>query len=388
MPSIKHPIKPTSAIPSCLLVSPVLPDTNTVDTIGGKVSFSPKLTEQLNKSSKTEAEEDSSLGDEQQPVLPAILLLLSQWTALGVFFTTSLGLAILLGIFAALVRPFSRSIYRRLCGVYGTQMFLDGIGLAFPATKICITGDSDIPVGVGCNLIVANSHQIEDWYGALMLTRCININGHFKVFLTEAVRYSNPLLGLILTLLEYPFLADNWMASREELKDLLRGFAEEDNPIMLFMFPEGGEPLTANALAKSLAFARREGRPALKHLLLPRTTGFNTTVESLRESSPCVYDMTIAHKGYRGNVSAASGKGGEEGGVLGHVTRPWEGLWRLIRGLGPREVHLRIKRYSMEEVLQVRGARKSEGSKGERAKRELPPRYIYVPPILTLASPA
>lgn len=186
-----------------------------------------------------------------------------------------------------------------------------------------------------------------------MLTRCINVQGHFKVFLPESVRRSSVLLNWILTLLEYPFLGENWVEYRGGLRDLLRGFAAEDNPTMLFMFPEGGEALTQTSLAKSLAFARREGRPALKHLLLPRTTGFNTTLESLRESSPCVYDMTICHKGYRGGAAPDSPPG--DPGVPpggGPVLTPWDGLWRLIRGLGPREIHVRIKRYSMEEVLQ------------------------------------
>jgi precorrin isomerase len=40
-------------------------------------------------------------------------------------------------------------------------------------------------------------------------------------------------------------------------------------------------------------FAKREGRPQLKHLLLPRTTGFNASLESLRASSPVVYDVTM-----------------------------------------------------------------------------------------------
>ena len=42
-------------------------------------------------------------------------------------------------------------------------------------------------------------------------------------------------------------------------------------------------------LAKSVEFAKREGRPLLKNLLLPRTTGFYASLDSLRESSPVVY---------------------------------------------------------------------------------------------------
>lgn len=86
-------------------------------------------------------------------------------------------------------------------------------------------------------------------------------------------------------------------------------------------------------------FARREGRPILKHLLLPRTTGFSASLESLRSSSPIVYDVTIAYKGYDGKVIAPCER------------NQLATLWLLITGEIP-EVHVRIKRNSMEDVLQ------------------------------------
>jgi hypothetical protein len=46
-------------------------------------------------------------------------------------------------------------------------------------------------------------------------------------------------------------------------------------------------------LARSNEFAQKESRPQLKHLLLPRTRGFNASLECLRASSPVVYDVTM-----------------------------------------------------------------------------------------------
>jgi hypothetical protein len=107
-------------------------------------------------------------------------------------------------------------------------------------------------------------------------------------------------------LLEFPVLsAENnkdYVSDREETFTLLRSFAQNngnDAPVHLLLYPEGWSVHDKTlkdrkaVLARSNEFAKREGRPQLKHLLLPRTTGFNASLESLRESSPIVYDVTV-----------------------------------------------------------------------------------------------
>ena len=125
---------------------------------------------------------------------------------------------------------------------------------------------------------------------------------------------------LLRTLLEFPCLSSesgsDYIKDRSELFQLLRCFAEEEKscPVQLLLLPEGWSAAATTdddhvaglhwtsedialrrklLLAKSVEFAKREGRPQLRHLLLPRTTGFNASLESLRASSPVVYDVTI-----------------------------------------------------------------------------------------------
>ena len=178
--------------------------------------------------------------------------------------------------------------------------------------------------------------------------------------------------------LEFPLLSSentqNYVQDRNELFSLLRSFASSsvNVPTHLLLFPEGwpeGQD-RRSMIKKSVEFAKREGkskgitlykllvhyihtshvsflslkcmnssgRPQLKHLLLPRTTGFYASLDSLREASPVVYDVTMAYRGYNGE-------------------RPftWDSsfdtLLRLIRGETPNEIHVRIKRFSMGEVL-------------------------------------
>ena len=52
----------------------------------------------------------------------------------------------------------------------------------------------------------------------------------------------------------------------------------------------------------------------MRHMLLPRTTGFYDSLESLREISPVVYDVTLAYKGYDFDYSSFRSRGGTGGG--------------------------------------------------------------------------
>jgi len=262
------------------------------------------------------------------------------------------GLSTILVVLYVTVRPFSLSAYRRLAAQLGAASFLDAVALLLPNTRICLTGDSDVPSPVGTSILVSN-HVVEgDWWAMMMLGRCVGLRGSLKVFLRneylnvnvqngESTRLSttlttsnssitlshrnengtsgspsgsstpprhtaaSPDLSIMAKLLhlflEFPLLnGDESVSEREYLFQLLRSFAENSGaaaPVNLLLFPEGwslhngADRLSIHA--KSNIFAQREGRPQLKHLLLPRTRGFNALLESLRESNPVVYDVTV-----------------------------------------------------------------------------------------------
>lgn len=326
------------------------------------------------------------------------------------------GLAALVCIFGALtiltvlyvtVRPFSRPLYRRLAAQLGEGSFLDAMAILLPNTRLCLTGDSDVPSPVGTSVLVSN-HLIDgDWWAALMLGRCIGLRGSVKFFLRKelvemnsycrsnsdrsversiavaarnemnageqltatktvtfqrstsnggAKAFGSPQLSLagklLHLLLDFPVLSGennkDYVSDRAELFEMLRSFAENNGnaaPVHLMLYPEvwslHDQSLVDRKviLAKSNEFAKREGRPQLKYLLLPRTTGFNASLESLRASSPVVYDVTMAYVGYDGSLPPSL-----------DLSLPT--IWRILRKQYPTEVHIRVKRYSMEEVLQ------------------------------------
>lgn len=323
------------------------------------------------------------------------------------------GTSLILALLYVTVRPFSKSSYRRLAAVWGGAAFVDAVTLLLPNCRIYLTGDSDLPSPVGSSVLVANHIVPADWWALFLLGRCVGLRGNLKVFLRneflqvnieqrsdstgsngtsniirtngsssslitaaasngvfaiphpgnngspssfpgghasigETCRKAAPDLSLMAKLLhlflEFPLINEDYASDREQLFSLLRSFASPDTgtPIHILFYPEcwsvHSESDHKSVHAKSNEFAKREGKPTLKHLLLPRTRGFNASLECLRESSPVVYDVTMAYNGYDGSLPPA-------------IELSMSSLWNILRRKFPREVHLRVKRYSMEEVM-------------------------------------
>jgi len=189
--------------------------------------------------------------------------------------------------------------------------------------------------------INGNTADMNDMHGSGLSDTSLGDDDEVPI----AVRLGGHILH---SLMEFPLLSaessQNWVKDRSDLLTLLRSFADEGAPapIHLVLYPEGwslqGEADRTAAMAKSNQFAKIEGRPQLKNLLLPRTKGFNACLESLRESNPFIYDVTMAYRGYDGRTPMA-------------LNLSWPSFWDIIRGQLPSEVHFRIKRYSLGEVL-------------------------------------
>jgi len=267
------------------------------------------------------------------------------------------GLCTMLMVLQFAVRPFSLTVYRRLAAQLGAASFVDALALLLPDTKVFLTGDSDVPSPVGTSVLVSNHLVDGDWWSMFVLGRCVGLRGSLKVFLRNEYLHVNvensptslngngsalgshavgsiasspsaprngengtshhhftsghksahqrndlSLLAKLLHLfLEFPLInGDDSFSSRNEWNQQLRSFAESSGataPVHFMFFPEGWCQYNGanrrSILAKGNEFAKREGRPQLKHLLLPRARGFNASLECLRHSSPVVYDVTM-----------------------------------------------------------------------------------------------
>ena len=180
--------------------------------------------------------------------------------SLSVLALCAYGLLILLSVLYVTVRPLSRPSHRRLCSDVAVSSFLDAAALLLPNLHLVLTGESDVPGDVGASVLVCN-HLVEgDWWAVLMLARCVGLRGTVRVFLRSEVLRGLGGVGssypsvpthvsaagsLLRTLLEFPVLSSEsggvWARERDELFDLLRGFAEggAPAPVHLLLFPEG-----------------------------------------------------------------------------------------------------------------------------------------------------
>jgi hypothetical protein len=225
-------------------------------------------------------EEDSSLG-----------ILLGYVAALAAMVCVS-GLVIILSVLYVTIRPFSKGAYRRLAAQVGCSAFLDAMALLLPNTRLCLTGDSDVPSPVGTSVLISNHLMDGDWWPMLMLGRCVGLRGSLKIFLRNEIielhkskkalhdsavvatapptesktvtfqrsnttgagngcaRKVSPMLSLagrlLHILLEFPLLSGennkDYISEREDLFQLLREFAVNNGaeaPVNLLLFPEG-----------------------------------------------------------------------------------------------------------------------------------------------------
>jgi 1-acyl-sn-glycerol-3-phosphate acyltransferase len=138
----------------------------------------------------------------------------------------------------------------------------------------------DFSSGVTTGIVVANHQHEGDWWFMLMVARYLGLHGNVKILVKEQLK-SVPLLGWVLQLAEYPCIAESWSKCRTDLLSLLRSFTADAFPVLLFQFPEG-DRIDSNIRQQSMSFAQKERRPQLLHVVLPRTTGFNTCIEALR----------------------------------------------------------------------------------------------------------
>jgi len=113
----------------------------------------------------------------QNDLAHAIITLTKRCVSIVLVVASSVGLSIILLILYCVVRPFSRSYYRHLSQTLGATMFLDAMALVLPNTKICITGDSDVPIEFGTSVVVSNHMGEIDWWIIMMVGRCIGLKG-------------------------------------------------------------------------------------------------------------------------------------------------------------------------------------------------------------------
>lgn len=248
---------------------------------------------------------------------------------------TTIGVNVLAMLLYLVVAPWSHSLYRRMLSQYCAKFWIDAMVFVYPRVTVHITGDSDMLGSIGPSIVVCNHQVSADWMHVLLVARCVGLHGNVKMLIRRQLGQI-PLLGWALWWLDFPSLGSNWQDDRVRLTSLLSKFSQEKLPVTLLIFPEGGHT-DKPSVANSRKFAEREGRPKLSQLLLPHTKGFYASLDALKNAGPVVYDMTICDEEYRGDIPP-------EAPSSMRMLIDW------LFGQVPRAVHVRMKRFSMEEV--------------------------------------
>lgn len=241
------------------------------------------------------------------------------------------------------VRQWSRAHYRRMMCSYVAAPLIDAAALLLPRARVVVADDGDMLDGLSLGAIVSNKLTGRcsglEWWVILLLARAVGAHGHIKVLVGEQLAHL-PGLGWLLCLLECPphghaFDAPAGLALRRCMISFAEDSVSTGVPYLFLQFPEGGG-INKASLSSSQSFARREGRPILNHLLLPHTPQLAACIDGLYTAHPVIYDITMAPEGYNGEVPVKE-------------TMSWLSFMSLMTE--PFEVHVRIKRYSMGEVL-------------------------------------
>jgi lysocardiolipin and lysophospholipid acyltransferase len=189
-------------------------------------------------------------------------------------------------------------------------------------TKVVFSGDS-IPMRERV-LLIANHRTEVDWMYLWDLALRKGRLGCIKYILKSSLM-KLPIFGWGFHLLEFIAVERKWEIDEQILQQNLSTFQDPKDPLWLSLFPEGTD-YTEQKCNSSKKFAAEAGLPVLTNVLLPKTKGFHTCLETLRDSLDAVYDVTIAYK------------------------NQCPSFLDNVFGLDPSEVHLHIRRIPIEEI--------------------------------------
>ncbi len=182
-------------------------------------------------------------------------------------------------------------------------------------------------------LILNHKYEID----ILIITVICNyfgMEGNLRGFAKKSLQYL-PIFGWLWKLQEHIFLERNFDKDKrileERINSILGGY---DDPVTLVLFPEGTR-FTEGKHKASMLVAKEKGLPELKYHLLPRTRGFETCVETIKNGNfnglpVAVYDGLVVM----------------EGGDLGKLNYSFT---ELLKGRGPK-VRVLLRRYDVKYI--------------------------------------
>ncbi|CAM6103249.1 unnamed protein product [Calypogeia fissa] len=248
---------------------------------------------------------------------------------LGLMFLISGFLVNILQVLALPLLLFSKKAYRVANFMLTDMMWSELIWLLewWADVKVKLYTDPETLrlLGKEHALLICNHRSDIDWLVGWLLAKRAGCLGGTRAIMKQSVKYL-PVIGWSMWFSEYVFLARNWAKDETTLKAGYRNLKGFPRPFWLALFVEGTR-FTQTKLAAAQEYAASVGMPIPRNVLIPRTKGFVSAIENLRDFVPAVYDMSIA--------------------ISNEAPEP--NMSRILKGL-PSVVHIKVKRIPMAEL--------------------------------------
>nr|ACV73676.1 lysophosphatidic acid acyltransferase 2 [Tropaeolum majus] len=245
------------------------------------------------------------------------------------FFFSGLVVNLIQAIFYVLVRPLSKSTYRRINRVVAELLWLELVWLIdwWAGVKIKLFTDRETlhQMGKEHALVICNHRSDIDWLVGWVLAQRSGCLGSSLAVMKKSSKFL-PVIGWSMWFSEYLFLERSWAKDESTLKSGLQRLNDYPQPFWLALFVEGTRFTQAKLLAAQ-EYATSTGLPVPRNVLIPRTKGFVSAASNMRSFVPAIYDVTLAIP----------------------KTSPPPTMLRLFKGQSS-VVHVHLKRHLMKEL--------------------------------------
>ncbi|CAN7105034.1 unnamed protein product [Brassica rapa subsp. narinosa] len=230
--------------------------------------------------------------DDQYMAIPAALV----FVPVGVLFLVS-GLIVNLIqlVFFIIVRPFSKSLYRRINKNVVELLWLQLIWLIdwWACIKVNIYADAETLQLLGKEhaLVLSNHRSDIDWLIGWVMAQRAGCLGSSLAIMKKEAKYL-PIIGWSMWFSDYIFLERSWDKDEKTLTAGFKRFEDFPMTFWLALFVEGTR-FTQEKLEAAQEYASIRSLPSPRNVLIPRTKGFVSAVSHIRSFVPAVYDCTL-----------------------------------------------------------------------------------------------
>ncbi|GMY14181.1 1-acyl-sn-glycerol-3-phosphate acyltransferase 2 [Fagus crenata] len=245
------------------------------------------------------------------------------------FFLSGFVINLIQAICFVLIRPLSKSTYRRINRLVAELLWLELVWLIdwWAGVKVQVYTDNETfkLMGKEHALVICNHKSDIDWLVGWVLAQRSGCLGSTLAVMKKSSKVL-PVIGWSMWFSEYLFLERSWAKDESTLKSGVQRLKDYPQPFWLALFVEGTRFTQAKLLAAQ-EYAASTGLPVPRNVLIPRTKGFVSAVSHMRSFVPAIYDITVA-------IPKSS---------------PAPTMLRLFKGQ-PSVLHVHIKRHLMKDL--------------------------------------